>query len=212
MSRMRCPSHPAVEAGLERCERCGGTFCPDCFVVLRDAAYCAACKLELIRDLRSGIVPGSLEYGSTGRRLAALFLDNFLTTMASYALMIPLFIMIVGAAGAASAAGPDGDGASDAIAGFFGLLMYPILLGIPLVYEGWMLQAKSQTLGKMALGVKVVTPDGGDISRGQAWGRAAMKIILASCMGITYIPAFVTREKTTLHDMIARTRVVRVLR
>lgn len=209
---MQCPNHPAVEAGLERCERCDGTFCADCFVVIRDAPYCAPCKVELIRDLRSGIIPGALEYGSTGRRLAALFMDNFLTTMVSYALMIPFFVMIVGAAGAASAAGADEDSASNVIAGFFGLLMYPILLGIPVVYEGWMLQAKSQTLGKMALGVKVVTPSGGQISRGQAWGRAAMKMILASCMGITYIPAFVTRERTTLHDMIAGTRVVRIER
>ena len=31
---MPCPSHPAVEKGLERCERCGGVFCPDCFVAV----------------------------------------------------------------------------------------------------------------------------------------------------------------------------------
>ena len=207
---MPCPNHPAVEVGLEGCERCGGTFCPDCYVVLRDAPYCAACKLELVRDLRSGIEPGALEYGSTGRRLAALFLDNFLTTLASYALIIPMILLIGVAAGAAGAA--DDSGGSDAVAGFFTLLMYPILLGIPFVYEGWMLQARSQTLGKMALGVKVVTPDGGTITRGQAWGRAALKTVLASCMGITYIPAFLTRERTTLHDMIAGTRVVRVQR
>lgn len=207
---MPCPNHPAAEASLELCERCGGTFCSDCYVVLRDAPYCAACKLELIRDLRSGIEPDGLDYGSIGRRLAALFLDNFLSTMAAYALMIPLLLIVGVAAGAAGSA--DDSGASDAVAGLFALLMYPILLGIPFVYEGWMLQAKSQTLGKMALGVKVVTPDGGPITRGQAWGRAALKIVLASCLGITYIPAFVTRERTTLHDMIAGTRVVRVQR
>jgi len=207
---MPCPNHPAAEAHLEACERCQGTFCPDCFVVLRDGPYCAACKLELVRDLRSGIEPGGLEYGSTGRRLAALFLDNFLTTMASYALVIPMILLIGVAAGAAGAA--DDSGGSDAVAGFFALLMYPILLGIPFVYEGWMLQARSQTLGKMALGVKVVTPDGGTITRGQAWGRAGLKTVLASCMGITYIPAFFTRERTTLHDMIAGTRVIRMQR
>ena len=207
---MSCPNHPAVEASLESCERCGGTFCPDCYVVLRDAPYCAACKLELVRDLRSGIDPDALDYGSISRRLAALFVDNFLSTMAAYALMIPMIIMIAAASEAAGTA--DDSGASDTIVGFFALLMYPILLGVPFVYEGWMLQAKSQTLGKMAVGVKVVTPDGGTITRGQAWGRAALKIVLASCAGITYIPAFVTRERTTLHDMIAGTRVVRVQR
>ena len=166
--------------------------------------------MELIRDLRSGLEPGSLDLGSIGRRLAALWLDGFLTTMASYALLIPLMIMIAGAAGAAAAAGAAESGESDAFAGLLGLLMYPILLGIPFVYEGWMLALRGQTLGKMALGVKVVTPEGGPISTRQAWGRAGLKIVFASCMGITYIPALMTRERTCLHDMIAGTRVVRV--
>jgi len=206
---MPCPNHPAVETGLDRCERCGGTFCPDCFVVLRDAPWCARCKLELVRDLQSGLEPHALPIGTIGRRFGALWVDGFLTGVASYALLIPLMILMVGLAGAAGSAGADGE-PSDAVTGFFTLLMYPILLGIPFVYEGWMLQARSQTLGKMALGLKVVTPDGGTITRGQAWARSGLKIVLASCAGLTYIPAFLTRERTTLHDLIAGTRVVRV--
>jgi uncharacterized RDD family membrane protein YckC len=205
---MPCPNHPAVAVGLDRCERCGGVFCPDCFVVLMDAPYCAPCKAELIRDLRSGLEPGALDLGSIGRRLVALWVDGFLTSMASYALLIPLMIVLVGAGGAAAAEADE----PNALAGFVGLLFYPIALGIPFVYEGWMLALRGQTLGKIALGVKVVTPEGGDISRGQAWGRAGLKIIFASCLGITYIPAFMTRERTCLHDMMAGTRVVRVER
>lgn len=206
---MPCPNHLAVAVGLDHCERCRGVFCPDCFVVIMDAPYCASCKVELIRDLRSGLEPGALDLSSVGRRLAALWVDGFLTSMASYALLIPLMIAL-GAAGAAAAAGGSEPGDSDAVAGLLGLLVYPIALGIPLVYEGWMLALRGQTLGKMALGVKVVTPDGGQISTGQAWGRSALKVIFASCMGITYIPALMTRERTCLHDMMAGTRVVRV--
>jgi uncharacterized RDD family membrane protein YckC len=202
---MPCPNHPAVDRGLDRCERCGGIFCPDCFVVLRDAPYCASCKVEHIRDLRSGLEPGALDLGSIGRRFAAIMVDGFLTGMASYVLLIPMLVL-VGVAGAGSADG------SDAVAGFIVLLWYPIALGLPFVYESWMLQAKGQTLGKMAAGVKVVTPEGHDISTGQAWGRTALKIVLAGCLFITYIPALMTRERTCLHDMMARTRVVRVSR
>jgi uncharacterized RDD family membrane protein YckC len=126
--------------------------------------------------------------------------------MASYVLLIPL-VLFIGVAGAAAS-----DDSSDAIAGLLILLWYPVALGLPFVYEGWMLHARGQTLGKMAVGVKVVTPEGHDISTGQAWGRTALKIVLAGCVGITYIPAFLTRERTTLHDMMARTRVVRVSR
>jgi uncharacterized RDD family membrane protein YckC len=77
------------------------------------------------------------------------------------------------------------------------------------VYEGLMLAARGQTVGKIAMKVKVVRPDGSDISTGQAWGRAAMRHVLVSCLCIiNYLPAFFTLEKTTLHDMVASTRVV----
>jgi uncharacterized RDD family membrane protein YckC len=209
---MPCPNHPAVEAGLERCQRCRGVFCPDCFVVLRDAPYCVACKAELIRDLRSGVEPDILPLGSIGRRFGALWLDGFLTGMASYALVIPLMILAVGVGGTADSFAPPEGGSSTAVPLIVNLIMYPIFLGIPILYEGWMLQARSQTLGKVALGLRVVTPDGGAITAGQAWGRTVAKIVLASCAGLTYIPALMTRERTTLHDMLAGTRVVRVLR
>jgi uncharacterized RDD family membrane protein YckC len=209
---MPCPNHPAVETGLERCTRCRGVFCPDCIVVLRDAPYCAACKVELVRDLRSGVEADALPLGSIGRRFGALWLDGFLTGMASYAVIFPLMLLLVALGGAAGAEELEGGAASATVPILVNLIMYPILLGIPFVYESWMLQAKSQTLGKMALGLRVVTPDGGDITTGQAWGRTAAKIVLASCAGLTYLPALMTRERTTLHDLLAGTRVVRVLR
>ena len=72
-----------------------------------------------------------------------------------------------------------------------------------------MLQTKNgQTLGKMALKVRVVRPDGSPISPGQAWGRVAMRTILGCLWIVDYIPAFFTPERTTLHDMVAGTRVV----
>lgn len=196
---MPCPQHPLIEHGLERCARCDGEFCPDCVAWLRERPYCAPCKFEDVRNLLSGIVPGALDLASRGRRFAGLWLDGFITGMASYALIIPL-VLAVGAAGAMGGKPPV----------WLVFVMYPIFLGVPVVYEALMLQRRGQTVGKMALGVKVVTPDGGDISKGQAWGRAVLKLILGSCMGIDYLPAFFTHDRTCLHDLIAKTRVVRV--
>jgi uncharacterized RDD family membrane protein YckC len=72
-----------------------------------------------------------------------------------------------------------------------------------------MLQFKDgQTLGKMALKVRVVRPDGSPMSTGQVWGRVVMRTVLGCLWIVDYIPAFFTQEKTTLHDMIAGTRVV----
>jgi uncharacterized RDD family membrane protein YckC len=200
---MACAFHAELEAGLERCDTCGAWLCADCFVVLSDRPYCAGCKLEHVRSLRSGIVPGALDLASIGRRFLGLWIDGLLTTTASYAILFAILIP-VGALSATTASGPAAEGISMALL----LLMYPILLGLPVAYEGFMLQRRGQTVGKLALGVKVVTPEGRDIGRGQAWGRAALKLVLGSCMGIDYLPALFTRERTCLHDMIARTRVV----
>jgi uncharacterized RDD family membrane protein YckC len=196
-----CPAHPTIAVGLERCARCDGEFCRDCVAFLRELPFCAACKHEQVRDLLSGIVPGALDLASTGRRFGGLWLDSFVTGLASYALLIPI-VMALGAA--STLLGPDEPPV------WVVFIMYPIFFGIPVIYEGMMLARRGQTLGKMAVGVKVVTPEGGDLSRGQAWGRAALKLVLGSCMGIDYLPAFFTRERTCLHDMIVKTRVVRV--
>lgn len=203
---MGCAHHPEVETGLERCERCGAELCPDCFVVLRDQPFCAACKIDHVRDLRSGITPGALDLASVGRRFLGMWLDGFLTGIASYALILPIMLIPLAATGAAGRGSEPG-----AVPMLVTLITYPVLFGIPFVYEGLMLQRRGQTLGKIALGLKVVTPEGHDIGKGQAWGRAAVKVLLGSCMGIDYVPALFTRERTCFHDMLARTRVVRLV-
>ena len=199
---MACPQHPLALHGLERCASCDGEFCPDCVAWFMGRPYCAPCKFEHVRDLLSGIVPGALDYASRGRRLGGLWLDGFITGIASWALMIP-FMIAVGTMGALG-----GPGKEPPV--WLALMIYPILFGLPVIYEALMLQRRGQTVGKMALGVKVVTPDGGEISKGQAWTRAVLKLILGTCMGIDYLPAFFTHERTCLHDLIAKTRVVRV--
>ena len=79
---------------------------------------------------------------------------------------------------------------------------------IAVTYQALMLAARGQTLGKMALKVKVVSQDGSPISRGQAWGREITRAILGFLYIIDYIPALFTEQKTTLHDLAAKTRVV----
>lgn len=205
---MGCPFHPEAESGLEACGRCAVSFCSDCYVVLSDRALCAACKEEHVRDLRSGIRPGLLDLASIGRRLLGMWLDGLIQTMAAYAIVLPLTMGSVAVFGAATAAG--GSEPPGALMAAVMLLTYPIYFAVPIAYEGFMLQRQGQTLGKMALGVRVVTPQGGPISRRQAWTRAVVKVLLGSCLGIDYLTALVTRDRTCLHDMIAKTRVTRV--
>jgi uncharacterized RDD family membrane protein YckC len=60
----------------------------------------------------------------------------------------------------------------------------------------------------MALKVKVVGADGTELTTGQAWGREIIRAVLGFLYIVDYIPAFFTKEKTTLHDLAAKTRVV----
>jgi uncharacterized RDD family membrane protein YckC len=90
------------------------------------------------------------------------------------------------------------------------LLVYPVILGTPFVYEGLFLQWNGQTIGKRALGIMVVKSDGAGISAGQAWGRAAMRLVLGFCWLVDYVPAFFVKDKRCLHDLAASTWVVRV--
>jgi uncharacterized RDD family membrane protein YckC len=189
---MICRNHVDVSVGVRRCSRCGVTLCRDCLVDIGGQPYCATCKSEQLLDVRSGVDRTNLQFASIGRRFAAQFLDSLIISVPS------IIVIMVIAFQAASGGRPP--------AGFNLWFIIPSILAV--VYEALMLRSRGQTLGKMAMKVKVVSPDGTDVSGGQAWGRAVGRALLGFLYIIDYIPAFVTKEKTTIHDMMARTRVV----
>ena len=65
------------------------------------------------------------------------------------------------------------------------------------------------TLGKKALGLKVIDKQGGRISFGQATGRYFAGILSALLLGIGYMMAGWTGRKQALHDKLAETFVIR---
>jgi len=64
-----------------------------------------------------------------------------------------------------------------------------------------------QTLGKMALQIRVVSMDGGPLSFGQSVGRYFATLLSALILGIGFIMAGVRSDKRALHDLLAGTRV-----
>ena len=194
---MICRNHLDVAEGIRRCSRCGATFCPDCLVNIQGQPYCATCKTEQLLDVRSGVDRTGMNYATILKRFGAAVLDNIIQAIPMYAIM---FGVIFGA-------GITQGNRSEPP--MWILLMYVPMFLIPVLYEGLMLSLKNgQTVGKMALRVRVVRPDGSPISGGQAWGRAAMRVVLSCLWIVDYIPAFFTAEKTTLHDLVVGTRVV----
>jgi uncharacterized RDD family membrane protein YckC len=71
--------------------------------------------------------------------------------------------------------------------------------------------ARGQTLGKMALRIRVVDLAGGPLSFGQAALRHIGSWFSAVILGIGYLVAAVRADKRGLHDLIARTRVEHVI-
>lgn len=201
---MGCANHPAVNEGIVRCTRCHRQFCQDCVAYLRGFPYCAECKGEQVRDIQSGTTPGALDLASVWQRLGAILLDQLLVSCVTLPIFAALFVGL-GVFGAVAKA------REEILAILVWLAIIPLAIGLPIVYEGWMLQARGQTLGKMALGIKVVTPEGAQISAGQAWGRTGVRLAIGMfCALADYIPALFTPEKTCVHDMLAKTRVVRL--
>lgn len=199
---MPCKNHPLVEDRLTRCAVCTDAFCPDCIVEIGGLPYCMEHKTEMLLDLLSGVPPMSLDMASILRRFAAMFVDGLLLGLP---LAILAFFLII----------PMGGMEEDFNSGS---PVLPLLNGVAtlawmvlvVVYEALMLAARGQTVGKKALGIKVVTADGGPISRGQAWGRTLIRQVfgLVPCLGlIDYLMAFGS-ERTCIHDILAKTRVV----
>lgn len=158
------------------------------------------------------VAGGHVVHAGLWKRFAASVIDSVVTTILSYALLIPLMLISVGSMGAM---GTDGDnpfaaGASVAMM----LLIYPILLVVPSVYFGWMQSSSLQaSLGKMAIGIKVVRGDGTRVSFWRAFLRSMFYVFFSAVtcgLGvlISGLMAALTERKQALHDMVCDTLVV----
>jgi uncharacterized RDD family membrane protein YckC len=110
-----------------------------------------------------------------------------------------------------------------ALAAIFGVAIwdpnlehYDPTLNIVSFVIGWLYFAlmesseRGATVGKMALGLRVVTSDGKRLSFLNATGRYFAKIISAAILLIGFIMIGFTDKKRGLHDMIAGTLVIKV--
>lgn len=193
-----CVHHPQRDLDNQQCARCEAWFCGDCTVQIETYLLCADCKIEHLRDAYCGVRHSSLDLASISQRLSALIIDGSI-------FFVPYFAYI---AAAGYFSGREDYVSAINIAGIF--IFFYMSAG-RILYEGMMLQYRSQTLGKMVAKIKVVTPQGQDLRPGQAWGRSVSRFLLNSCcLPVNYLPALFTDEKTCLHDQLASTRVVRL--
>jgi len=194
-----CKNHAEVFDNLHPCAACGSLFCADCLVELKGRRFCAACKVNAVKDIQSGVDGTGLQLASIGARFCAVLIDNFVTGAAMMVFFVIMGVII-------AIVRPDKD---SMVLPLLVFAVYGLIFVAMFCYHGFMLQWKGQTLGKMAMRIKVVTPEGGPITPGQAWIRVLVWFLLHGC-AVTYLTAFFNNEKQAIHDMAARTRVVKI--
>ena len=140
------------------------------------------------------------QLASWGRRLAALLVD--------------VIVLVVAISVALLAAGMPADELRDRVENGETLLVIVLFLIPEAIYYTWMVGSRSQTVGKMALGIKIVDAESrapiGYLRAFRRWlSTAAMRALF-------WIPAIVDHlwplrdpKNQALHDKFARSVVVR---
>ena len=126
-------------------------------------------------------------------------IDSFVVGAGLFVFMI---IVIMFMSSSMTSSGPSG------AMMLFMLVPYLAVLLAPIVYNAVFVVKYGATPGKMAMGIKVVRPDGHTVSTGQAWGRAFADILTQMTMCIGYLLAAFDSEKRALHDHVCSTRVI----
>lgn len=160
---------------------------------------CAACKPAFFQKVKEGAsLPNRLVYAGFWIRFAAVLIDGVLMYIVNTA--------ISGIFGIGGIPGGGEPSMAQVMAIFGGSIAN---MAIAIAYETWMIGKFGATVGKMAVGLKVVRPDGTPMTYMRAFGRYWAKVLSSLTLLIGYIMAGFDSEKRALHDRICDTRVVR---
>lgn len=145
-------------------------------------------------------------YAGFWRRVAALLIDSLVIAAPAtvfYAIIMSLQAIRLSAAKETDAA------AAFLFIGTILLSQLILLVAFWLYFALMESGSKQATLGKRAMGIKVVGADGGRISFARATGRFFAKTISHMLLNFGYLMAGFTKKRQALHDLMADTYVVR---
>jgi uncharacterized RDD family membrane protein YckC len=189
-----------MEVTMSQCTVCFQEYPDSELIAYQKDRVCIGCKENYFQKIREGVEFSTkdLNYASIGRRFGANVIDGIILFI--FQMVLTFLLMGAAFAGTAVKANPALAGTS-----FIVTILY-LLFGVAyyVVLIGW----KGATLGKMAVKVKVVRPDGSPVNFGVAFLRYIGTFISGIILGIGYFIAFNDAEKRTLHDRIAGTRVI----
>jgi uncharacterized RDD family membrane protein YckC len=162
--------------------------------------FCSSCGAQL--PLAPGATPVAAPPAASGvyagfwKRLAAFVLDYIIVVV-----MAAMAGGVIGGFYGISAGAPTDDAASGlgAVAGLLVWWLYYALMES---------SSRQATLGKLALGIKVVDRQGNAVSFGRATARNLTKLLSGAILMIGYLMAGFTSRKQALHDIVAGCLVV----
>jgi uncharacterized RDD family membrane protein YckC len=185
------------------CAECGGVFPKDQTIQLGAVSICAACKPRHIQKLKEGMTtaaPGTLRYAGFWLRFAAKLIDWFAIGLV---VGIPSVILMFASMGKLE---PDKGPPLQFLA--FQILIQFLSIAGTVAYNTLMVGKYGATLGKMALGLRVVTADNTSLTYLRAFGRAWAEMLSQMICYIGYFLAASDDQRRALHDHICNTRVV----
>jgi len=186
-----------VTPGMKNCPMCGAEIrqaaikCRHCGEVLGTRPAAATSAYQPRQQ--------HFHYAGFWLRFVAAFIDGIILSPVNIILMLALGVPILPDQAAQQPPNPGAE-----------MLVNIISILVAWLYHSLLESSDKQgSLGKMALGIKVVDEQGRRISFGRATGRHFGKIISGCLCLVGYIMAGFTERKQALHDMMAGCLVVR---
>ncbi len=150
-------------------------------------------------------LPAHHVFGGFWIRFAAVMIDQVIIALSIIAAWVVLFIPLAGLSIVSDAAEVRADAVYEVVSIVFLVAAIAWAYGYYILFLG----KKSTTPGKMLFGMRVVREDnGGAVTWGQATGRT-FATLLSRIFYVGYIIAAFDEEKRSLHDLLAKTRVIR---
>lgn len=193
------------QSSRQFCSECGRPFLSGDLVRFGSAAVCADCKPAYVQRMREGVgTADSTVYGGFWRRFLAVILDAIILSIAMFPIRMLMSMIGLGIAIPRFGATP-----LETFSAAYFSLATGVSFALAIVYHVYFISQKGATLGKMIVGVKVVTATGGPVSVGRAFGRYFACYLSGLILCIGYIIAAFDDQKRALHDHICNTRVIR---
>lgn len=191
------------------CARCHAEV-PD------DARFCQACGAQVdALPASMGTFVGSAApaaeatYAGMWRRIGAWVIDGLLLFVVFLPFMLSFMVSRFGADLSGLELGGDPTAAIREMARQMQPLSFTYALVAWLYFALMEASPKQASIGKMVVGARVTDLDGHRLSLWRSAGRSAMRYLTSALFPPLLIVAAFTRRRQALHDLIARSLVVR---